>query len=452
MFAKGIHSMMNSPNSQTFCLRTDWPRVLIISSSAISSECATGALKAKLFRGMQKNKLMQLYCGPEPTQAMANFIKITKRSKYTDVLRETLQFNPDVIYFRANEGPKHLNDIAYPLVEELNAPVVIHIMDDWMTRMKNNCPHYYDLIHPQLVNVISHASVNISICKKMSTALERRYNRSFTDIANFAEKPNYLSSDLPNEAFTIRYCGGLAEDMNLQSLTDFVKVVDNIVLQGQVVVFEIFTMPWFKNAARNLASSNSIRVFDLVSEDDYERLLATADLLLITYNFDKKSVDYTQYSMANKLPECIMSGTPLIVYGSEDVATVSYCKNNNLATVIADRSLGKLHKTVSALIIDNHYALEVAKNARNYFLREHGIDKIHTKFHTLLNDAAKPRRKREYIDISADIEETDPLESRHTALSERTKHKGSIKTGLTYYLKRFPALDRTVRWLYHKFM
>ncbi len=383
------------------------PKILVISSSAISSKCATGALKTKLFDGIQKSNLMQIYTDPGPTQQAAQFIKIDQGSKYKHVLQKVTKFNPDVIYFRINEGPECLNNIAYPLLKDLNIPIVTHIMDDWMTRMEKNNKNYFDIIHPQLIGIVKSAKVNLSICDKMSHELEKRYGREFTPIANFLTNSHKVLRGFANKKFTIRYCGALAEDMTLQSLKDFADVVTKLSSNGLDLVFEIYTMPWFKKAAEQIATSNAVKVFDLVDEKNYEKLLVTADLLLIAYNFDEVTIDYTRYSMANKLPECINSGTPLLVYGPEDVATVSYCNEMELATVINKRSVDRLLDTLSSIMKDNRHFLQIAESAQGYFAEKHSKDQVYTKFHVLLRNAISTETIQNDMNMHPAFSETE---------------------------------------------
>src|SRR3546814_18344607 len=61
------------------------------------------------------------------------------------------------------------------------------------------------------------------------------------------------------------------------------------------------------------------------------RTLAKSDELLIAYNFDPASTGYIGYSLANKMPECLASGAPLLAYGPRGVAPIAYLEAAGIA-------------------------------------------------------------------------------------------------------------------------
>src|SRR3546814_11387518 len=82
-------------------------------------------------------------------------------------------------------------------------------------------------------------------------------------------------------------------------------------------------MDWCREKAdRDLGDLRGVQVQGLVAGSEYERTLAKSDALLIAYNFDPASTGYIGYSLANKMPECLASGAPLLAYGPRGVATI----------------------------------------------------------------------------------------------------------------------------------
>src|SRR3546814_2418481 len=87
-------------------------------------------------------------------------------------------------------------------------------------------------------------------------------------------------------------------------------------------------MDWCREKAdRDLGDLRGVQVQGLVAGSEYERTLAKSDALLIAYNFDPASTGYIGYSLANKMPECLASGAPLLAYGPRGVATIDYLRS-----------------------------------------------------------------------------------------------------------------------------
>lgn len=125
----------------------------------------------------------------------------------------------------------------------------------------------------------------------------------------------------------ILYSGGMAPDMNLDSILLVAQCVSEL-SKSLPVSMEIITMSHWLNQVGNLFSElpNIKLTTANYSPTEYYKKLASADLLLLAYNFDERSLAYTRYSVGNKLPECLCSGTPLLAIGPQDHATLELAR------------------------------------------------------------------------------------------------------------------------------
>src|SRR3546814_10393869 len=92
-----------------------------------------------------------------------------------------------------------------------------------------------------------------------------------------------------------------------------------------------------ESAYRDLGDLRGVQVQGLVAGSEYKRTLAKSDALLIAYNFDPTSTGYIGYSLANKMPECLASGAPLLAYGPRGVATIDYLEAAGIAEVVTEK-------------------------------------------------------------------------------------------------------------------
>jgi hypothetical protein len=380
------------------------PRMLVIDFTEIGAHNATGQLKAALFKNWPAEKVLQVR--PLSTRD-GSFFRLHseaghpafKQAKLTreDVLREAADFDPQLIYFRPTDSPPEFLELGWEIVQRLGAPVVAHIMDDWPERLRIEDPEKFARIEPTLRALLDRSAVRFSIGEAMSAAFLERYGGKFLPVANGIEPADWAALEPvanPDGPFVIRYCGGLTDDMTTASVEAFARVVGE--LSKEVPVrFEIYALPAaFKPAEERFREFPAVAVLPSVAWADYPRLLATAGALLIAYNFDDRTRTYTQYSMANKLPECLASGAPLIVFGPETIATVRRARELGAAVLVTNNDVSELQAAVRQLVREPAPFRDVARRARENALANLTIAGERQKFQSavLHLDRARPSK------------------------------------------------------------
>jgi len=245
--------------------------------------------------------------------------------------------------------------------------------------------------------VTSRSAVRLSIGEAMSAAFRERYGCEFVPVANGIEPAEWSGLEPAAKAdgpFVIRYCGGLTDDMTTASVEAFARVVGELGAELPVR-FEIYALPAaLKTAQERFREFPGVTVLPSVAWADYPRLLATADAALIAYNFDERTRTYTQYSMANKLPECLASGAPLIVFGPETIATVRRARELGAAVMVTNDDATELKAAVRRLALEPKTFREAAARARTRALGELSVEAERRKFQAavLHLDRARPSR------------------------------------------------------------
>ncbi|MGB3534815.1 MAG: tetratricopeptide repeat protein [Microcoleaceae cyanobacterium] len=386
------HSLFNT--SYTY------PRILIIDMTRMGGISATGQIKKTLFAQWPKEELLQVYSRNKQAFGLfseGGFVPLENEfSDEDEVLKECIRFNPDLIYYRPVANKPYLHDFTCEAIKQLGVPVVTHIMDDWPDRLSYQNPPLYQQLEPSLRILLSQSVARLSICDAMSQAFESRYGLNFIPIANCVEPTEWLEqSSLINKKesnsqhFLIRYIGGLAEDMNFASILDIANAVEAL-REEFPIKFEIYTMAHYKQQAiEAFAQLSSVSIHDSnLSPEKYRQLLSTANALIVAYNFDEHSIRYVRYSMANKLPECMASGTPVLVYGPMSVATVAYASAVNAVQSVTERDPEKLRSAIRTFANNPTVGTELAQKARQFAFENHSAEKVRGQFLRILQQAA----------------------------------------------------------------
>jgi hypothetical protein len=124
---------------------------------------------------------------------------------------------------------------------------------------------------------------------------------------------------------------------------------------------------WKQKAVGAFGNLAGVSIHDAnLSPTNYAELLASSDASIVAYNFDPDSIRYVRYSMANKLPECMAAGVPLLIYGPMEVATVAYAVDTQAVVAVIDRDTSKLQAALKKLVLETDECRKLAQKAR-YF-------------------------------------------------------------------------------------
>jgi hypothetical protein len=339
------------------------PRLLVIDSTPIGQESATGQLKKTFLGDWPESDVLQIWESTQGGKHAFHELRLGQaiqeshadRFDIDTVVDRCVKFGPDAIYFRPVDS-ELLHSAFLRVHDNLQSPVVLQVMDDWPERLRRVAPSRFSALDSQLRASIARADVLLSICDEMSNAYARRYGGAWFPLANGIDVDRFPVKNWPGRPpvtkenpFILRYMGGIAEDMNFSSVGEVAAAVSE--LQETVPIrFEIYTMSWYMKSAReHFGSLGGVSVHPLVDERNYPALLAGSDALLIAYNFDELSVAYTRYSLANKLPECLGSGAAVLAYGPLQIATIRHLSDLGCSHVVTKRDSFALQEALRFL-------------------------------------------------------------------------------------------------------
>lgn len=390
------------------------PKVLLFDMTRVGEATATGQLKQSLLADWPQSKLCQVYhITPDRLgMSMSGSIQEWSVKRERDEIRSLLnQFDPDIVLFRPTPESPGLHAIAMEFIREGDKPLVTWIMDDWPTTQAKLKTKDAEAFLKDWAYLLERSTTRLSICDKMSEAFEARYKKPFRAIANGVNPSDWPKPQLRKDAapVRVRYAGSLAENMSLHSILLVAEAVERLASDGVDIVFEIKTRAnWHKYTKSHFKNftQTSFMVADLTAEE-YRQWLSGADISVIAYNFDTVSKQYTQYSLANKLPECLASGTALLGVGPGDVATIGVLQSSECARIVEQDSKEAVQKALSELATSATVRLELAKKAQSIAFSRFNIQNAqgaleqvlrNTEMKNSSTEAGLPRSKQAHVD------------------------------------------------------
>jgi glycosyltransferase involved in cell wall biosynthesis len=404
-------------------LALDHPRVLVLSSTRIGTESATGSAMSNFFRGWPLDRIAQLHTDGFTSddrsvcerffyfgspldrlrrrrwlrnlpRALGSSGRVWELVNYRAALQWARSQRPQVIYYRAVDDPRFYRWAPQRLARDLGVPMVTHIMDDWPARLLATRPKLGRRFDAALRAQFAMAASNLSICDRMSEGFADRYGVPFTALHNAIDADEWRGIERRRSVdedgvFRIAYTGGLAADMCRRSVRDLADAVSALHIAGFPVRLDVWTPPWHRAAwFRAIGDRPGVTHRGFQPRAEYLQTLADADLLALPINFDDRSLTYIRYSMSNKAPEYMASGTPILAYGPAASATIDYARREGWARVVETRGVMQLAATIRVLLSDPHERRRLADHARGVALVNHDAATNRRRLLKILADAA----------------------------------------------------------------
>jgi FkbM family methyltransferase len=382
------------------------PRLLVLDLTPVGGLSATGQVKAALMAPWRGGRLLAITPDAAPDRFTVHHPDGRAESDLDAGMAATRAraFTPEALYYRPQPTRGHLHPLALDLIEGLNVPLILHLMDDWPALLARTDPLVHGVWHRDLEWLARRAAVRLAIGGSMAVAFRDRYGGGDWDaLANGIDPDDWPAratppgQGCPTRPFDLVYAGALAEDMNRAAVRDVAEAVDAVNrVAGRVIVrFEIRVLPPWRAAARELASG-LMGVSAAVAEQEdpapYRARLLSADGVLIAYAFDADSRTYTRHSLANKLPEALAAGAAVLAYGPADQATLACLAETDAALMVTRREPSALRAALERLASDPALVARLGNAGRRSALRDFTLAPRRERLRGLVGQATEDRR------------------------------------------------------------
>lgn len=349
-----------------------YPRLLVVDCTKIGADNATGQIKKTFTANWPKSKLLQVWHrnvwskAEESEGFQVSFSKTKEDCDLNTVLNICRDFNPEVAYIRTVDSVLFMQ-AAQTIVTSIKVPYAVHIMDDWLNWLAKTKDDSFAILAEISKELVENASFRWAICEKMALYYAKQYSKHFEVLANGVDIVEFsagVKSTETNNPLIVRYTGGISRRVNFDSIVEIAQVISDLRKELNVEL-HIHAVDWCKrDVKKQLENVDGIRIFGLVSESEYYETLRRSDVLIIAYNFDEKSKAYSHLSFANKTPELLASGVPVLAYGPCDMATIEYLSKNDCACVVNQHDLAALKKSFFSTLTDFDLRAALSSKAR----------------------------------------------------------------------------------------
>lgn len=269
-------------------------------------------------------------------------------------------FNPDAV-FLASGDYSFIYKIAFKIAKEKKISLFVSCMDDYYFNNKNSKTVSGRLYHrgfmKQVNKTMAYASAIFSICDKMTEDYAMLFGKPVFTLHTGTEIKEPLNS---SKTGRISYIGnlGYGRDKQLVSIGRALLAAKSANKPEAVDVYSSECRP---EILKNLTAENGINFRGQISAEQVRKVMGESMLLIHTESFDDTIRKSVSYSVSTKIADSLASGTCLLAYGPNEVASISYLINNKSAYCITSEE--KLISGIEEIMENSSLREEIAKNA-----------------------------------------------------------------------------------------
>ncbi len=322
-------------------------------------------------------------------QYMGIMHSMRKTSLSDEFCKWVKEYNPDIIY--AQTTSRDGISFCLELQSYLEKPLIYHVMDDWPSTISQKGlfrNYWHNKIDQELRVLLDRADVLMSISEEMSTEYKVRYNKDFIPFHNaidvdFWKKYQRKTYDLPQNP-TILYAGriGLGIDSSLELVAKAIQGINDELNLSIKFVLQTQDKPSW------ISDYSSVSHSGFVAYDDLPKVFSESDMLLLPYDFHSTALKFIRFSMPTKVPEYMITGTPILIFAPEVTALVKYARKYEWAKVISKNDINAITCAITQMIENKELRQKYAMNAIVLAEKNHNLIDVTTEFRKVICSTA----------------------------------------------------------------
>ncbi|HKY22410.1 MAG TPA: glycosyltransferase family 4 protein [Vicinamibacterales bacterium] len=303
-------------------------------------------------------------------------------------------FKPQMIY-------THLGSLAQirfarAVADRWRLPLAVHIMDDWPSVVYTTGllgPLLRRIILRDLRDVLARATSRMAISDAMASEYERRYQHRFMPFHNALDMKEWSLASRQEWALnaggtTVRYVGSIVPEAQRNALREVCDAIAALREDGFDITLSVHAPAAQAAPLRAWGYSEDVlRLAPPAEAADVPRLLSGADILVLPFNFDASSRQYMRLSMPTKVPAYMISGTPVLVYGPREQATVTYAALQRWGETVTENDMHTLKAALRRLITDGDRRERLGRAAISLARQSHDAARVSRAFQNTLASA-----------------------------------------------------------------
>lgn len=265
----------------------------------------------------------------------------------------------------------------------MRVPVITIVHDDW-TALNEIVYIFRRFSRPLLQWALRRSAHVYAISEAMRLHLHEAYGVR-ADLQLPSTLPNPYAQEPENrlrDRFQLVFAGNIADTVR-DSLDALIRVLkEDEIRQGLPQRAEIVLCTQYSEAdvLSHGWTAPSVRLAGWLEREDYLKLLAEADVLVLPLAFAESAAFYAATSFPSKLADYLAAGKPVLVIAPPEAPITDYAKRNGFAEVVTTSNSTDIVGALKVLMHDSRRRNALGANALRSFENNHSIVRQREEF------------------------------------------------------------------------
>ena len=225
-----------------------------------------------------------------------------------------------------------------------NAQLIVHIAD--------HSPSFVNNL--EFKKILNQSSKLCCIGSNMKEYYEDIFKKPFDVFHNLADdrylplENNINSKFNETKSLKILFIGSLFMTLHKGTINNICKAIDELNHEGYIINFNLYGQIVPDSFLNDEFSSPNINHHGSIPPQERFNIMSQNHCYIVPSSFSEHIKDEYRYSIPTKLPELLLSGRPVIIFGPKEMEAYRYCSENNCGILIDDNSIC----SIKALLID----------------------------------------------------------------------------------------------------
>lgn len=366
-----------------------WPRLLVLDASLRGDHSATGQLLDTLLQGWPDANSLQLSTKANK-ELLVHGHGNNGSMELGDAIEAVREFDPELVWFRPDARSVPLLHV-YDAIRNDLLPLCLSIVDNWVERAaskRDSDGYFWEM---SLERLVAESTLRFAISPEMAKSMGERYGREFDVVSNIVDLSGFPETPSRSEPSVLRFhvAGQLANQKGGDSVMSLAMAVEGRShKKPKAPTVELHARTphggndwWYVQALRNFGCFEWWQTSE--DKEGYYRYLSDGDVSVMAFNFDEGTRTYLVDSFANRMPELLAAGRPILAIGPPELASVRFVAENDVGIVVPTNDVQEIEKAVSLLAADEELRVRLGRNARR-LAQDFDVRAIRPAFHAKL--------------------------------------------------------------------
>ena len=291
---------------------------------------------------------------------------------------------PDRI-FVAPGAATFLYEIAIKISTRYRLPMAVYLCDEyyfvrrpdaWLGRIQ------LSLRRRSMQKLIYRSAHIVTICGELEESYARHFRRPTTTIMTGTSRPIADAPKTCPAPQRIVYAGSIRCN-RYTALAEIGHALDRFNAgYGTQFRLAVYTQEKNTEILRSLQGIQSLELCGFLTGEAFERVFASADLLLHVEAFDAQSIDRVRHSVSTKIADSLGSGSCLLAYAPDCVASMRHLLKHRCALTATEPD--KLPEMLESAFFREKERKTVVENALRTARQEHDAGRTSARLYQIM--------------------------------------------------------------------